>query len=283
MTRTFRMIPVAVALAMVALIATTASAREPVVPQPSPLAKVSQQVGVAEVSIEYSSPGVKGRTIFGDLVPYGELWRTGANAATRITFSHDVTILGKKVPAGAYSLFTLPAEDGAWTVVLNAVADLPGTRGYDEKKDVARFEVKPDAVPARERMTFLFADTTDDATHLDLEWDTVRVRIPVQIDTPALAMANVDKAVGDASGTLANAARYLLGQKKDLGRALALAQASVAVQPTWYAMWVQAQIQKELGLDADALASAKKAYALGEKAEYFFWKDDVAKAIEAWK
>lgn len=260
-----------------------AGAQQPDLPRPSPTAKVSQRVGLTDVSVEYSSPGVKDRVIWGELVPWDELWRTGANAATKLTVSQDVKVGGKPVPAGTYSLFMIPKKDGDWTVVINQDPNLGGTRGYDEKKDVARIQAKTEAIPKRERMTFLFADTTDDATSLDLEWDEVRVRVPIQMDTAAQADASVDAAVRDAARTQANAARWLLEQKKDLDRALKLVEASMATDPSWYAAWIQAQILKEKGEDEKALASAKQAYDLGKKADFFFWEDQVKKAIAEWE
>jgi len=260
-----------------------AAAQQPDLPRPSPTATVSQMVGLTEVRVEYSSPGVKDRTIWGELVPYGELWRTGANAATKITFSRDVTVAGTPVPAGTYSLLTIPQKGGEWTVILNEKADLAGTRGYEEAQDVARVSAKTEAIPKRERMTFVFADTTDEATSLDLEWDTLRVRLPIAVETGAHATASVDAAVKDAARTQANAARWLLEQKKDTERALTLVQASLSVDPTWYAYWIQAQLLKSAGRDAEARAAAQTAWELGKKAEFFFWEAEVKRALDEWK
>lgn len=289
MKRTFqsmaipRAIPTA-ALALALLLgAARAQAQQPDLPRPSPTAMVGQKVGLTDIRVEYSSPGVKDRTVWGELVPYGELWRTGANAATKITFSRDVTVGGKAVPAGSYALLTIPQEDGDWTVILNEDEDLPGTRGYDQGKDVARVSAKTETIPKRERLTFLFADTTDDATSLDLEWDELRVRIPIATDTAAHAQASLDAAVKDAARTQANAARFLLEQKKDTDRALKLIEASVSVEPSWYAYWIQAQLLKAAGRGAEARAAAQTAYELGKKAEFFFWEAEVKKALEEWK
>lgn len=268
---------------VLAAFAGVAAAQQPELPRPSPAAMVSQRVGLTDVTVEYSSPGVKGRVIWGELVPYDELWRTGANAAVKLTVSRDVTIGGKAVKAGTYALFTIPKEDGDWTVIINEDATLSGTRGYDQKKDVARIEAKTLAIPKRERMTFVFADTTDDATSLDLEWDELRVRIPIATDTAAHAAASIDAAARDSAQSQASAARWLLEQKKDLDRALTLVEASLAVNPTWYAAWIHAQLLKEKGRAAEALAAAKKAYELGKKAEFFFWEEQVRKAIEEWE
>jgi hypothetical protein len=291
MTRTFQSImtasPTAIPAAALALAlllgAGRAHAQQPDLPRPSPTAMVGQKVGLTDIRVEYSSPGVRGRTVFGELVPYGELWRTGANAATRITFSRDVTVGGKPVPAGTYALLSIPKKDGDWTVILNQAADLPGTRGYDPGKDAARLAAKTETIPKRERLTFVFADTTDDATSLDLEWDDLRVRIPIATDTAAHAAASLDAAVRDAARTQANAARFLLEQKQDTERALTLIEASIRVEPSWYAYWIQAQLLKAAGRDAEARAAAQTSYELGQKAEFFFWEAEVKRALEEWK
>lgn len=246
-------------------------------PRPSPAAGVSQRVGVTDIAVEYSSPGVKGRKIWGELVPYGELWRTGANAATKITFSRDVTVAGAEVEAGTYSLLSIPGK-GKWTLILNSDTGLAGTRGYDEKKDVARAEVSTRSAPPRERMTFLFADTTDDGTQLRLEWKDLAVLIPIDAATGKQAMEAIDGTAGD----LASGARYLLDRKTEPERALLLAESAVSIDAGWMNTYVLARAQAANDRYADAAATAKKAHDLGMKAEYFFWKDDVEKSIKEW-
>ena len=258
------------------LLATTAHAAIEL-PRPSPAATVSQRVGVTDVKVEYSSPAVKDRNIWGELVPYGELWRTGANAATKITFSRDVKVAGVDVKTGTYALLTIPRE-GKWTLILNSDANLPGTRGYDEKKDVARAEVATRAIPHRERMTFLFDATTDAKTDLVLEWDELAVVIPIETPIEKQSADSINGAAGD----LSTAARYLLDEKKDPARALLLAESAVAIDPSWVNTFVLARAQAANNRFADATANAKKAQELGLKAEYFFWKEDVEKAIAEW-
>lgn len=253
-------------------------------PQPSPAGKVEQAVGVADFAVAYSSPGVKGRTIFGELVPYGEVWRTGANAATTLESSQDFTFGGKPVPAGKYSLYTIPGEK-SWTVALNKNAAAGGTRGYDEKEDVARITVAPTASPKRERLTFLFTDTTENATSLDLEWDTVRVSMPIAVDTKRLTTANIDKALDEAWRPHFASARYLLDNGGDLGQALGYVDTSIAIKPTWWNNWVRAQILAKQGKKADAVAAAEKAQALGKGDDVYeqFFKAQVGTAIADWK
>ena len=275
--------PVLLLAGLVAAPALAQSAME--TPAPSPKAKVEQRVGITDFSIEYSSPAVKGRTIWGELVPFDTLWRTGANMATKLTASRDFAIGGKPVPAGSYSLFTIPGK-ASWTVILNSKPDLSGTTGYDEKNDVARFTVTPQAMAAsRERMTFLFSDTVDGGTNLDLEWEKLRVRIPITVDTKAQVAASIDKTLGDAWRPHWQAARYLLENGGDLDKALSYIDTSIAIQPNWWNYWVKAGILGKQGKKAGAIAAAEQSQKLGPGNAIYdqFFKEDIAQAIADWK
>ncbi|HSP79144.1 MAG TPA: DUF2911 domain-containing protein [Myxococcaceae bacterium] len=268
--------------ALVALSALPAQAQLKL-PAPSPLAKVSQEVGLTEISVEYSSPGVKGRKIWGALVPQDKLWRTGANAATKISFSHDVTFGGKSVPAGTYSIVTVPSAS-QWTVVLNKELGLfGGGKAYDSKDDVARVTVTPSAIPHRERMTFLFSNTTDAQTSLDLEWEKLRVSVPIQVDTAAHAQAAIKSAVEGSSRVQVNAARYAADTLKDYDTALKYVDASIGIQSTWYNNWIKADILARKGKYAEARKFAQTAWDLGNKDANFFYRDAVSKALADWK
>lgn len=263
----------------------TAQPPVPELPAPSPGAKVQQRVGLTDISVDYSSPGVKGRKIWGDLVPYDKLWRTGANAGTKLKVTREFTFGGKQLPAGTYALLTIPGKD-SWTVILNRNTKLQGgTGGYNEKEDMARITVKPEAAPMRERMTFVFSDTTDTSTNLDLEWEKLRLSIPIQVDTKAQAMGNIDKALGDAWRPHMTSARYLLDNGGDLTQALAYADTSIAIKPTWWNNWVKAQILAKQGNTTGAVASAEKAQSLGKDDPIFtqFFAEQVTKSIADWK
>lgn len=252
-------------------------------PAPSPLARVMQTVGIAEITVEYSSPGVKERQIFGGLVPFDKLWRTGANAATKITFSHDVMVAGKAVPAGTYAVFTIPSAKD-WTLILNKNAQQGGTRKYDKKLDQVRVKLTPTKLPEkRERMTFVFSDTKSDATRIDLEWDTLRLSIPVTIPTQKYALAAIDAHTAGAMRELASAARYHADHTKDLDKALAFIDMSIAVKRDWFNVWLKADFLAQKGEHKKAYPLAEEAWKLGNKAEYFFWKDRVKKALDEWK
>jgi len=211
-------------------------------PRPSPFAKTWQVVGLTEITVDYSSPGVKGRKIWGGLVPYDQMWRAGANQATKVTFSKDVTFAGKPVPAGTYALFVIPGKSD-WTVILNKKADQPGTgRDYKQDQDLLRVQVKPKSAPFRERLAYLVADFTDDKANLDLEWEKLRLSIPIGLGTAAQAQANIQAAIDGTWRTYANAARYMLENKKDYDAGLKLADQSLAMKEDWYNLWIKAEL-----------------------------------------
>jgi hypothetical protein len=226
---------------------------------------------------------VKGRTIWGELVPYGELWRTGANAPTTLEASREFTFGGVKVPAGTYSVFSLPGKD-QWSVILNS-DPAANNRTYSEQKNVAKATVKPAAAPFRERLLFLFTDTTDDKSQLDLEWDKLRVSVPITVDTETVASANIDKALAEAWRPHWASARYLLDNGGDLNAALGYVDTSIKVKSTWWNNWVRAQILAKQGKSSDAIAAAEQAQQLGKDDPIYkeFFQSQVSAAIAEWK
>lgn len=263
------------------LVSTPAFAQELALPALSPSAEVSQQVGVVDLTVSYSSPGKRGRTVWGELVPYGEMWRTGANMATTLEVTGDVKVGGKDVPAGKYAVFTIPGEN-EWTVVLNKNPNQGGTGKYDEALDLVRVKVKPEAGADRERLTFLFSDTDADSTRLDLEWAGVRVGVPVEVDTAGMVNANIERYTGSVGDGLADAARYR-AEHGDLAAALTLIDASMALEQTWYNTWLKADFLHQQGEAKSAYKYALTAKELGDASESFFWKARVEKALAEWK
>jgi hypothetical protein len=251
-------------------------------PAASPAASVKQTVGLTDVSVEYSSPAVKGRPIWGALVPWEQPWRTGANASTKVTFTRDVTFGGKPVPAGTYALVTFPGQQG-WTVALNKELGLfGGGKTYDAKLDVAKVPAKTSAIPHRERLTFLFADTTEEGTSLDLEWEKLRVSVPVKVDTTAHVKASIAEGMDATWRAPASAARYML-EKKDYASALKFADTSVGVKSTWFNQWTRAEALAGLNRTAEAKKAAQTAWDLGNKDPGFFFRGAVSKALKEWK
>lgn len=270
-------------LTIVAATAAEAQQGPPELPQLSPAASVGQRVGLTDFTVKYSSPAVKDRKVWGDLVPYEKLWRTGANAPTTLQASRDFRFGGQPVPAGTYALYTIPGKS-KWTVILNS-ATTASVNDYDQSKDVARVTVKPGSADFRERMTFLFADTTDDTTSLDLEWEKRRVSIPIAVDTATQAMANIDATLNDSWRPHFSSARYLLDNGGDLNRALQLIDTSISIKAVWWNHWVKAQILAKQGKRADAIAVAEQAQRLGAGDRVYenFFKEQVATAIADWK
>lgn len=256
-----------------------AAAAELPTPALSPRAEVMQTIGVAKVRVSYSSPGKKDRTIWGELVPYGELWRTGANAATTFSTDQDLTVGGKPLPAGSYAVYTIPGES-EWTVIFNT--DTRSTTGsYDEALDQARFTVAPAEGPGRERLTFLFSDTDASSADLTLEWDGVAVSVPIEVATGSIIASSIDAYRDAASRDLTGAARYLQRTGDDAG-ALALIDAALAVERTWLNVWVKASLLHDAGENREAKRLAQEALELGNASEGFFYKSQVEKAAAEW-
>ena len=146
----------------------------------SPKASVMQTVGFTDVTIDYSRPGVKGRTIWGALVPYNKVWRAGANEATTINFSTDVTIEGKSLPAGKYGFFTIPNKD-SWTIIFNKVADQWGAFQYNEAEDALRVTVKPESNNFQEWLAYTITKTGDKSAVVSLEWEKLKVPFKIEV------------------------------------------------------------------------------------------------------
>ncbi len=252
-------------------------------PDASPLARVMQRVGLTDIQVEYSSPAASGRDVWGKLVPYGEVWRTGANANTFLEVSRPVRIGGVDVPAGKYSLHTVPGQL-TWTVIVNRKTDGWGSDTYDRSQDVVRTEVTAQKVPPRERLAFLFSNTTRDRTELDLEWAGVRVRVPIGVKTKEQVEEGINRAVGGLWRPSAQAARYLFETEKDVGRALALVDQSIAIEPTWFNLWTKARILGEKGDKDTAAALAEQALEKGDGGGAFrFYSPQMREAIARWR
>jgi hypothetical protein len=233
-------------------------------PRPSPKASVSQFVGVTEITIRYSSPGVKGRKIWGELVPYGEVWRTGANENTTLTVSTPFSLGGREFPAGTYGLQTIPTE-GEWTLILSKDADLWGAFNYKPENDALRLQVKPQAVAdAQERMAFSFEDTTDTATTVVLRWEKLRVPFTITVDTSKLAVERIQRTVRWQDPY--QAANYCIQNNACLEEAGRWLDASIALQETFAnlrakALWLEKKGDKQgaAAWGERALAAAKTA------------------------
>ena len=249
-------------------------------PAPSSKASVMQTVGLTDITIDYSSPGVKGRTIFGGLVPYDAIWRTGANSATKITFSKDVTISGTKVSKGSYSIFTIPGK-AEWTIIINKNASASASE-YKQSEDAVRVPAKAEVSPMRERMAFQVVDFDDSKATVSLEWDKVRVGFTVECATDEQALENIKSSLGGTWRTYNSAARYML-EKNDYEAALKYANQSIQLSEEWFNVWVKASILSKMSKNKAAYDLAAKAKMLGDKnPDGFFFKDQVEEALAKW-
>jgi len=244
-------------------------------PRVSPMATVSQAVGLAQVDITYSRPFVKGREVFGGLEPWGEVWRTGANEATTFTLTHDAEIEGKPLPAGTYSLFTIPKEEGKWTVIFNNEAQQWGAFQYDQEKDALRVEVAPESTHHHEMFTVAFSDVSDESARVNLVWKETRVPFTVHFDTAAIALEKAqedfeaaksepDQQRGRAVFQWAN---YFLQQKEHLEPALEMASWVAQGQESYWTKSLHARLLAANGKDQEAMTTAQMAMELGKKAQ----------------
>jgi len=263
-------------------------------PQPSQMQVLKQRVGLTDVTAIYSRPGVKDRKIWGELVPYGDMWRTGANGATHIVFGDDVKLNGNEMGAGDYAFFIIPKEEGKWTIVVNGNPETWGTNGYDKTLDIVRFEVEPEDLNHHvEWMTVDFTDLTANSATISLSWEKKRVSFKMEVNTDEKAMANIRAALKGATGDDAwkiyrDAASYTAESNDHLGEGLSWIETSIQMKDTWYSHWVKADILAAQGQADQAIDSAKKAIKMGQAAakkdgKEFNYETRIMKDIEEWK
>jgi hypothetical protein len=234
-------------------------AQTPRIPEASPTETIIQDFGLGKITITYSRPAVKGRVIFGGINPWGQVWRTGANSATTITFSENVIMEGHSVPAGTYSLFTIPDKD-QWTIILNKVVKQWGAYSYKQSEDFLRFTEKPVYLDEkRESFTIQFTNVTTQTNELHLVWDHTSIAIQMHTDDDAQIMANIDELMkGNRKAYYFNAIQYYYENNHDMNKALAWALEAQKVDPgAWYKLW-EARIRLRMGDKAAAIAAAKE-------------------------
>jgi len=229
-------------------------------PQPSPGASVSQVIGTTDVLVKYSRPLLRGRDVFGGVVAYDKVWRTGANGTNQITISNDVMVSGQKLVAGSYSIFSIPTK-GDWTLIFNK--DLTAQEyNYSQEKDALRITVKPVSIAKTEAFTIDFTGLSDSTADLNIYWSDKKIVAPITIETTKIIETAINKAATDNSNIMRTAADYLAGKGK-LDQALTMANASIAGAENFRNVWTKAQIVGKLGNYGEALALAQKALALG--------------------
>ena len=233
---------------------------------------VKQRVGLTDVEVDYSRPNKNNRQIFGALVPYEKLWRTGANAVTKIKFSKPVTLGGKQIPAGEYALFTIPTEN-EWTIILSKDAKVQSTADYKQENDAARLTAKPEPLPDTiETFTIGLGDVKGASATLNFLWDKTRVPVKLTTDDVEQVSKQLEAAAGgntplDAR-TAYQAAAFYYDNNKDMNQAAKWIDQALAKNPDAYFMhYKKAQIQAKLGNKKEAIASAQKAIDILKKAK----------------
>lgn len=254
-------------------------------PRVSPAATVTQTIATTEMTVNYSRPGVKGRVIWGDLVPYDQVWRTGANEATTFKTSGDVMIGGEKLPAGTYALFTVPGKD-TWQVVFNTQAEQWGSGDHDASKDVLKLSVTPEAAPHREWMLFTFENLGNTSGDLVLSWEKLAVKIPIEVDIAPI-LESVKSAMAEAKEDdwrmPYRAAGFCLDYGVSTDEGMKWAETSTKIEPNYYNMSLLARYQAETGKKKEAIETAEKAVALGQKAERPVETTATERLIAQWK
>ena len=239
-------------------------------PQPSPTAKVEQKVGLTDVTLEYSRPSMRGRAIYGDLVPFNKKWRTGANANTKISFSTDVIIDGKDLKKGTYAMYTIPNKD-SWKIIFYSDAKNWGLpQEWDDSKIALKTSVKTTPLGFKmETFTMALNDLADgDSAMLYIMWESTEVGIKINVPTESIAMKSIEKVMaGPSANDYFGAASYYKKSGKDLNQALTWIDKAVKMNPDAY--WMSRQkslIQADLGDKKGAIATAKKSLEVAEKA-----------------
>jgi len=240
-------------------------------PQPSPSQKMEQKVGLTDVTVEYSRPSMRGRTVFGNLVPYGKLWRTGANQNTMVTFSTDVMIGGKTVKAGSYAIFTTPNKDN-WEVVFYSDTNNWGTpQNWDESKVAAKVTAEVYDIPMDiETFTISFDDLTNDSAVLGIMWEKVYVGVKIEVPTDKKVSAAIEKVMnGPSADDYYAAARYYLESGKDINQAVVWMDKAIEMtkdNPRFWWLRQQSLIKAKAGDKKGAIKAAKASLEGAEKA-----------------
>lgn len=236
-------------------------------PQASPKATLITKVGLTDVQIEYSRPGLKGRheKIFGELIPYGEVWRTGANESSKITFKDKVNIKGQELPAGTYALYTIPGTE-EWTVIFSNKTELWGDSGYNPEDDALRVQVKPTTIPyPKETFTIDFSGYTSTGAELTISWDNTQVAVPIETEVDEKVMAQIEAAMSINPTTYFQAASYYFQNQKDLDQALQWVNTAIEKREHFVFYNLKSKILAEQKQYKEAIKAAEKSKELAQK------------------
>ncbi|MFT3981056.1 MAG: DUF2911 domain-containing protein [Ferruginibacter sp.] len=266
-----------IALALVCCIAAAGIHAQVKMPAPSPTQTVKQDFALGSIEIKYSRPSAKGRKIFGDLVPYNKIWRTGANAATLVKLNDAVEIQGKKLDTGSYVLYTIPGTD-SWEIIFNKGLTNWGTDGYKEAEDVLRFKVPSKKLKDKvESFTIDFSDIKPETCNLNISWENTEVSIPFTATIKDRIRTQLTEALKADKKPNWLAAQFYNEYDNNSAKALEYATAATVDNPKAYWVWVyKAKLELALGKKADALASSQKSMELAKEAK----NDDYVKMNE---
>ena len=253
-------------------------------PQPSPTANIKQNFALSSIEISYSRPGVKGRKIFGDLVPYGKVWRTGANNATTISFGEDLMIAGKKIEHGKYGLLTIPGET-EWTFIITKQDTVTSPAQYSQDLDVVRVNAQPATLPfSIETMMINIDNIKSNSCVIGLAWDNVYVSFEVTADVDSKVMKQINDVMKGDNRPYFGAAFYYIENGKDLNKAVEWLDKAYAQTPEgFWILYQKARALKMLGKKADAIATSNKSIEIAKIAkndDYVKLNEDLQKAMK---
>lgn len=253
-------------------------------PQPSTTQTIKQNFALAAIELSYSRPNIKGRSVIGNLVPFGKVWRTGANGATTLTFGDDVTIGDKKIPAGKYGLLSIPDKEN-WTLIITKQTDVTSAAAYKETEDVVRVNVKPMITANKvETFTIQFANVKSNTCELQLMWENTAVTLPISTDVDAKVMSQINNIMTKDNLPYFNAAMYYMENGKDLNQALSWFNKGIQQNPDAFYMYHQkANCLAKLGKKQEAIATATKSIELATAAknsDYVKLNEDLIKSLK---
>lgn len=262
---------------LIAAFSFSTDAQQLKIPAPSPTQTLKQNFALSDITIEYSRPSVKERVIYGDLVPFGKIWRTGANASTKITFGENVTVEGKQVAAGTYALYTIPNKD-SWDILFYKDLTLGGdVNNYKPENELFRFKVKPTILSDKvETFTINVTDIKSKSANIELTWENTKVAFSVTADIDATIMKNINAALAKDSRPYFQAANYYYENDKDMNQALAWADKAIEQNKAFYIVHLKAKIQMKLKDYKGAIATAEQSLVLSKEAN----SDDYVKLNE---
>lgn len=267
------------------LLATTITQAQVKMPQPSPAQTVKQDFGLASIEVKYSRPLAKGRKIMGDLVPFGQVWRTGANAATLITFNDKVEIDGKKIDSGTYALYSIPNKNN-WVIILNKGVKNWGSDGYTADDDVIRFTVKAEEIKNKvESFTIQFADVKPESCDLQILWENTMVSVPIKTDVKSTIKKSLESALQNSENKpYWQAMQFYNEWENNPTKALQYAELAVQDNPKAFYMWLyKARLEKATGNKVKAMESSKKSLELAKEAknnDYVKMNEELQKSLK---